>query len=296
MPWPRSGSGSRRTTTRPLASPIRRPRRRSRRAYRKLAKEHHPDANPGAEDRFKEISAAYDVLGDADKRKEYDEVRRLGPVGGFGGGGGGVARFSVRRSVSTTWVTCSAASSTASGRGRGGAAPDRAARCRPRGRAAPRRSSTPSTASPPPSTSPAMPRATPATAPAPRRARRRVICPALRRPRRHRRQPGSLLLQQPVPRVRRPRHASSSRRARPVGAPASSAGARQVKVRIPAGVDDGQRIRLKGRGGAGRNGGRPATSSSSSTSAATSCSAARGKRPHHHRAGHVRRGRAGRRR
>src|SRR6202050_3612722 len=62
------------------------------RAYRKLAKQYHPDANPGSEERFKEISAAYDVLGDPDKRKEYDEVRRLGPMaGGFGGapGGGG---------------------------------------------------------------------------------------------------------------------------------------------------------------------------------------------------------------
>jgi molecular chaperone DnaJ len=59
------------------------------RAYRKLAKQYHPDANPGAEEQFKEVSAAYDVLGDADKRKEYDEVRRLGPVGsGFGGFGG----------------------------------------------------------------------------------------------------------------------------------------------------------------------------------------------------------------
>ncbi|HET6793287.1 MAG TPA: molecular chaperone DnaJ [Acidimicrobiales bacterium] len=58
------------------------------RAYRKLAKQFHPDANPGAEDRFKEISAAYDVLGDADRRKEYDEVRRMGPLGGFGGAGG----------------------------------------------------------------------------------------------------------------------------------------------------------------------------------------------------------------
>src|SRR4051794_33194645 len=60
------------------------------RAYRKLAKENHPDANPGREERFKEISAAYDVLGDAEKRKEYDEVRRLGPMaGGFGGAGAG---------------------------------------------------------------------------------------------------------------------------------------------------------------------------------------------------------------
>ncbi len=59
------------------------------RAYRKLAKQSHPDANPGSEERFKEVSAAYDVLGDATKRAEYDEVRRLGPMaGGFGGPGG----------------------------------------------------------------------------------------------------------------------------------------------------------------------------------------------------------------
>ncbi len=63
------------------------------RAYRKLAKEHHPDANPGSEERFKEISAAYDVLGDPEKRKEYDEVRTHGPVGGFGTPGGGTFRM-----------------------------------------------------------------------------------------------------------------------------------------------------------------------------------------------------------
>ncbi|MGH9070746.1 MAG: molecular chaperone DnaJ [Acidimicrobiales bacterium] len=58
------------------------------RAYRKLAKQYHPDANPGGEERFKEITAAYDVLGDPAKRKEYDEVRALGPVGNpFGGTG-----------------------------------------------------------------------------------------------------------------------------------------------------------------------------------------------------------------
>ena len=70
-------------------------------AYRKLARQHHPDTNQGdakSEEKFKEISAAYDVLGDAEKRKEYDEVRRLGPMAsGFGGGpgpGGGPQGFS----------------------------------------------------------------------------------------------------------------------------------------------------------------------------------------------------------
>ena len=64
-------------------------------AYRKLSKQYHPDATTGNEERFKEVSAAYDVLGDAGKRKEYDEVRRLGPIGNvFGGGAGGGPGFS----------------------------------------------------------------------------------------------------------------------------------------------------------------------------------------------------------
>ncbi len=57
-------------------------------AYRKLAKQYHPDANPNdphAADRFKEIGEAYSVLSDADKRKQYDNMRRLGAFG-FGRG------------------------------------------------------------------------------------------------------------------------------------------------------------------------------------------------------------------
>src|ERR1019366_6063388 len=58
-------------------------------AYRKLARQYHPDRNAGdkkAEERFKEISQAHDVLSDADKRKAYD--RGTGPFGGFGMPGG----------------------------------------------------------------------------------------------------------------------------------------------------------------------------------------------------------------
>ncbi|MEP6622897.1 MAG: molecular chaperone DnaJ [Acidimicrobiia bacterium] len=60
------------------------------RAYRKLAKQYHPDANPGntdAEDKFKEVSIANDVLSDASKRTEYDEVRRMVASGAYPGGG-----------------------------------------------------------------------------------------------------------------------------------------------------------------------------------------------------------------
>ena len=133
------------------------------RAYRKLAKQYHPDANPGnkeAEEKFKEVSAANDVLGDTAKRKEYDEVRRMVASGAYSGGGPGgpgggfgsaalpaVASRSTRASTSRT---CSAASSVAAAAAAGSRSrrawwPRRsqraqrsAARCGSRDRAAPR--------------------------------------------------------------------------------------------------------------------------------------------------------------
>ena len=74
-------------------------------AYRKLARANHPDSHPddaAKHEKFKTVAEAYDVIGDPEKRKKYDEMRSLygagggfrgGFPGGFGGGGGGAGGF-----------------------------------------------------------------------------------------------------------------------------------------------------------------------------------------------------------
>ncbi|TML11931.1 MAG: J domain-containing protein [Actinobacteria bacterium] len=73
-------------------------------AYRKLVRQYHPDKNPGdeeAEERFKEIQGAYDVLSDPEKRKQYDAFGSAdGRPGGFPGGGAGGFDFDFRVNVS----------------------------------------------------------------------------------------------------------------------------------------------------------------------------------------------------
>jgi molecular chaperone DnaJ len=229
-------------------------------AYRKLSRQNHPDANPGdaaAEERFKEISAAYDVIGDEEKRKEYDEVRRMGPMaGGFGGGGPGGFTFTTDN-LGDLGDLFGNLFNRGRGRGRGGA--------RGPASAGPQRgvdletelqlsfegavqgvTTTVNLTSDVACHTCHGTGAKPGTMPVqcPRCGGRGVLDE----------NQGFFSFSQPCPQcggagviVEEPCstcHGSGT-----------ELRARQVKVRIPAGVQDGQRIRLKGRGGPGHNGG-----------------------------------------
>ncbi|HEX6418409.1 MAG TPA: molecular chaperone DnaJ [Acidimicrobiales bacterium] len=232
-------------------------------AYRKLSRRYHPDNNPGdraAEERFKEVSAAYDVIGDAEKRKEYDEVRKLGPVGGmFGGAGGpgpgpgGAAGFRVEDLGDLFGGLFGRGRRGGAGRAARGTGPHRGQDLEAelhldfddavRGITTTIHLTSEATCSTCHGSG-----ARPGTAPrtCPQCNGRGVLddnqgffsfsqpCPACAGQ--------GFVIDDPCPTCR-----GSGVEHRP----------REVKVRLPAGVDDGQRIRLKGRGGPGRNGGPP---------------------------------------
>ncbi|MGY6500083.1 MAG: molecular chaperone DnaJ [Acidimicrobiales bacterium] len=224
-------------------------------AYRKLARELHPDANPGdakAEERFKEVSAAYDVVGDAEKRKEYDEVRRMGPMAGGVGGGPGGFTFSSDDLGDLFGGLFNRRGGATAGRPRG-SGPQRGADLEAELHLAfldavrgvtTEVHLTSDAACATCAGSGAKPGTVPTTCS--RCGGRGVLDD----------NQGFFSFSQPCQ--------TCGGRGQVITDPCDTCRgtgvehrARQVKVRIPAGVDNGQRIRLKGRGGAGRNGGPP---------------------------------------
>jgi molecular chaperone DnaJ len=239
------------------------------RAYKKLAKEHHPDINPGnkvAEERFKEVNAAYDVLGDAEKRTEYDEVRRMvaagvGPGGfgqpGAGGFGGQSFQFDDAFGAEGAGAFSDLLGGFFGGRGRGGR---RGATVAQRGQDLEtelhlsfedavrgvtstvrfRADATCSTCH----GSGAAPGTSPETCPQCHGSGSIAV------------DQGPFSFSQVCP--------TCGGRGQVIPTPCPTCHgrgvevrAREVKVRVPAGVTDGQRIRVKGRGAAGANGGPP---------------------------------------
>ena len=280
------------------------------RAYKKLAKQYHPDANPGTRrprSASRRSRPRTTCSATPTKRKEYDEVRRMvasgvgpGGSGGFGPGGGrpGVpVRRRLRRPAAAGFADL--LGNLFGGRGgRGGGA------ARDAGRSAARtsrpsctcRSTTRCAASRARCGSAPTRRARRARVRAPRRARSPETCPECHGSGIDRGRPGPVLVLAGVPHVRRARPGRSPRRARRASGRGVEMRAREVKVRVPAGVADGQRIRVKGRGAAGANGGPPGDLYVVVHVRVAPAVRAQRQRPHAAAAGHVRGSDARRRR
>lgn len=232
------------------------------RAYRKLAKQHHPDANPGdaaSEEHFKEVSAAHEVLGDAEKRKEYDNVRDMvangaGP-GGFGGGFRG-GDFDGDGGVGDLFGNLfgGAAGFGRRARGRSGAAGPVRGQDLETELSLDFLNAVHGVTTTVPVTSDAAcsacggSGAEPGTFPDP--------CPTCRGTGAVAVDQGPFSFSEVCPKCggRGQVIAHKCKKCRSTGVERRR---REVKVRIPAGVKDAQRIRVKGRGAAGRNGGPP---------------------------------------
>jgi molecular chaperone DnaJ len=229
------------------------------RAYRKLARQLHPDANPDdpqAEERFKEVSAAYDVIGDEAKRKEYDEVRKLGPLGGMGfGGPGGASGATFDFSAADLGDLLGGLFGRSARRPGGprGTGPRRGADLEaelhlPFREAVRGVTTTLHLTSDAPCSTCSGSGARPGSSP--------QVCPQCRGRGVLEENQGLFSFSTPCP--------ACGGRGTVISDPCPTCSGtgverrpREVKVRIPPGVDDGQRIRLKGRGGPGRNGGPP---------------------------------------
>ncbi len=223
------------------------------RAYRKLAKRYHPDTNPGAGERFKEISAAYDVLGDATKRREYDEVRRLGPMAfnGRGAPGGGSpfgAGFRVEDFGDLLGGLFERGRATRSRSGPRRGDDVEAALHLSFGEAVGGVTTTVNVTTDTSCGGCSGTGAAPGTSP--------VICSACGGRGVQADNQGLFSLSQPCSACRGTGMKVETPCARCAGSGVERR-LRTVRVRIPAGVEQGQRIRLKGRGGAGHNGGPP---------------------------------------